>query len=127
MKGRMKITRFAAILLISVLTVLSCSKEEKPSPESAATIAETPFVDSLIIELTGRDSVSVFDLLRESHQVDFMSSTMGVFVKGVDSVYPEEHASWMYSVNDSMGKIASDQFMTGDGDRVRWHLRRWTK
>jgi hypothetical protein len=127
MKGIMKTTRLAAILFISALLIISCSKEEKPSPDTTSTVAETPFADSLIIELEGRDSVSAFDLLRESHQVDFMSSTMGVFVKGIDSVYPGEHMSWMYSVNDSMGKVASDQFMTGKGDRVRWHLRRWTK
>lgn len=127
MKGRMNTTRLATALLIFALIVISCSKEEKTSPDTVSTVAETPFVDSLIIELTGRDSVSVFDLLQESHQVDFMSSTMGVFVKGIDSAYPGEHMSWMYSVNDSMGKVASDQFMTGRGDRVRWHLRQWTK
>ena len=123
----MNTTRLAAALFIFALTAISCSKEEKTSPDTTATIAETPFVDSLIIELTGRDSVSVFDLLRESHQVDFQSSTMGVFVKGIDSVYPGEHASWMYSVNDSMGKIASDQYKTVTGEWVRWHLRRWGK
>lgn len=127
MKGLMKTTRLPLILFILTLAIISCSKEEKSSPESAATVAETPFVDSLIIDLTGRDSVSVFELLRENNQVDFQSSAMGVFVKGIDSVYPGEHASWMYSVNDSMGKVASDQFLTGNGDRVRWHLRRWGK
>jgi Domain of unknown function (DUF4430) len=122
---------FISLLLLKGIfleaVISSYEGEKKRRVSDTITIAETPFVDSLTIELEGRDSLSAFELLRESHQVDFTSSAMGVFVKGIDSVYPGEHSSWMYSVNDSMGKIASDKYLTGDGDRVRWHLRRWTK
>jgi Domain of unknown function (DUF4430) len=123
----MQTTRIAAILIALLLSAISCTKEEKPSPEADSSVVESPFVDSLIIELSGRDSISAFELLRESHHIDYTSSAIGVFVKAIDSVFPGEHSSWMYSVNDSMGKIASDKFLTGNGDRVRWHLRRWTK
>jgi hypothetical protein len=112
------------MLLLIACAFISCGKE-KDKQQSEAAVPETPFRDSLVIELAGRDSVSVFDLLRESHNVDYSSSAMGMFVKGIDSAYPGEHSSWMYSVNDSMGKIASDQRVTKSGDRVKWHLRIW--
>jgi hypothetical protein len=80
--------------------------------------------DSIVIELAGKDSVSVFDLLRGSHAVCFQSTMGGVFVKQIDSVKSSTSAFWIYSVNDSMPKVAADRLLTRTGDRVKWHLRK---
>lgn len=80
--------------------------------------------DSLVIELTGVDSVSVFDLLLQEHDVDYVSGGMGVFVKAIDSVENSPGVYWLYSVNDTIAQVAADRYITSDGDRVRWHFRR---
>jgi len=78
----------------------------------------------MTIELLGADSVSVFDLLVAEHDVDYLSSGTGVFVKAIDSVANNTGYYWLYSVNDSMAQAAADKYLTSDGDRVVWHYRR---
>ena len=48
---------------------------------------------------------------------------MGVFVTGIDSVQGGGNAFWIYMVNDTTPKIASDKMFTRAGDRVVWRLR----
>lgn len=79
--------------------------------------------DSIVVELTGGGYLSVLELLEKSHQVDYKSSSMGVFVTGIDSVDNNSDHFWLYSVNDTMPKIACDRLITRQGDRVRWHFR----
>jgi hypothetical protein len=79
--------------------------------------------DSVLVELTGHGYLSVLELLRKSHQVDYKSSSMGVFVTGIDSIENSADHFWLYSVNDTMPKIACDRLITRQGDRVRWHFR----
>lgn len=80
--------------------------------------------DSLVIELTGVDSMTVFDLLQAGHQVHFQNSAMGVFIESIDSIGYAERIYWVYSVNDSMGQVACDQYVTREGDRIKWHFRK---
>lgn len=82
------------------------------------------YVDSLVIELEGIDSMTVFDLLRAEHQVEHRSSMAGSFVTAIDSVESGSDYFWIYSVNDSMPSVACDKLVTSDGDRVKWHFRR---
>ncbi|MEW6050533.1 MAG: DUF4430 domain-containing protein [Candidatus Zixiibacteriota bacterium] len=115
------IHRHPTCLLALVLAVMltGCGQNENRAgspPEASA--------DSVVIELAGRDSVSVFDLLRSSHELEFKSTAMGMFVRSIDSVANSSAAYWVYSVNDTMPKIASDKMLTRTGDRVRWHLRK---
>lgn len=79
--------------------------------------------DSVTIVLTGKDSISVFDLLISSHVVDFKSSMMGNFVMAIDSVRNSSSGYWTYAVNDSFPKVASDRYLTSDSDVIVWHLR----
>jgi hypothetical protein len=120
----------AAVLVAclgSLMLPLSCGQKaeqdtRRDSRSAADTTARQP--DSLIIELTGVDSVSVFDLLRAHHEVDYRSSAMGVMVTAIDSVSNGSGYFWMYSVNDSMATVACDRYITSAGDAVRWYYRK---
>jgi hypothetical protein len=81
-------------------------------------------VDTFRIELTGVDSISVFDLLTESHHVEYRSSALGVVVTGIDSIEAGGGSYWRYSVNDTVPQIAADRLFTRTGDRVIWFMAR---
>jgi hypothetical protein len=78
----------------------------------------------MVIEFNGRDSMSVYELLVASHEVEADTSSMGILVLGIDSVRSSAEAYWIYRVNDSTGMVGCDEFITSDGDRVTWHLVR---
>ena len=77
-----------------------------------------------MIELEGVDSLTVFEILRSKHQVDYLTTAAGVFIKAIDSLENTSDFFWIYSVNDTMPQVASDKYHTSDGDSVRWHYRR---
>ncbi|MFH2036552.1 MAG: DUF4430 domain-containing protein [Candidatus Zixiibacteriota bacterium] len=110
-----------SFLVLLLATCFGCADKKEKSDSNANS---EPF-DSLIVDLVGRDSISVFDLLREEHQVDFIESAVGNFVHAVDSVSINQNFGWMYSVNDTMGTVASDKYITKDGDVVKWHYRKF--
>lgn len=80
--------------------------------------------DSVVVELAGADSVTVLDLLRAGHKVDYLSTAGGVFVKSIDSVTNGTSVFWIYSVNDTNPKVSADRMLTRTGDRVIWHFRK---
>ena len=80
--------------------------------------------DSLVIELTGETSRTVFDLLVKHYRVIYMSSARGIFVKEIDSVENSDSHSWIYSVNGEFGTVACNVYVTNAGDMVKWHFRR---
>ncbi|UCD63901.1 MAG: DUF4430 domain-containing protein [Candidatus Zixiibacteriota bacterium] len=119
---------FLVLTLVLSSVFLSCgsgtddlAEADDPGRDSAATVA---FHDSLIIEMTGRDSLSVLDILMAEHQVDYFSTAAGVFVTAIDSIGGASRLFWVYSVNDTMAQVASDRYITRSGDRIKWHLRR---
>lgn len=113
------------LLTLSLLAFsLGCSKKEQAQPNSGRDTTASASADSLVIDLTGQDSVTVFDLLARSHQVESRSTALGKFVVGIDSVANSSLASWLYSVNDTMPQVAADKLVTRTGDRVTWHFRR---
>ncbi len=126
----MKARPFVMLLLVglSCQIVPGCTGQPEKSKQAQSNPADTAMApalrDSIVIELTGKDSVSVFDLLRGSHAVCFQSTMGGVFVKQIDSAKNSMSAFWIYSVNDTMPKVAADRFVTHTGDRVKWHLRK---
>lgn len=99
----------------------SRSQELDPDQDSALLPAAH---DSLIIEMEGVDSLSVFDVLKAQHQVDYFSTAAGVFVRAIDSIGGDSRTFWVYSVNDSVAQVACDRYITRSGDRIRWHFRR---
>lgn len=120
--SKLKIVLFAFCLGLSAL-IIGCTEktaqDKVKTPEGGA----TP-VDSLVIELAGADSVSVFDLLKQQHEIEFKSSLMGNLVTMIDSVVVGSGYYWFYSVNDSMGNMACEQYITSDGDIVHWYFRK---
>ena len=118
-------TRYVVALIVLGLFI-SCGGQgetpdtDKPAPGESVVPAAR---DSLVIEFVGRDSASVFDLLTADHEVDHYTTTMGVFVKAIDSIENSSAACWIYTVNDSMIDVASDRYLTADSDLVKWHYR----
>ncbi len=112
-----KLFLISALTLATWFWVVSCGskKEERSTAQSR---------DSVTITLTGVDSVSVLDLLKQSHQVLFRQSAMGSFVTSIDSIAGSHGAFWVYSVNDTTPEVACDKMITRSGDKVVWHLRK---
>lgn len=109
------------------MTLLASCASEEPKVDRAGadtTTSDPGRRDSVVIELVGVDSSSVLDLLVSAHQVDYRPSLAGAFVTAIDSVENSDNCFWLYSVNDSMARVASDNYITRDGDRVKWHFRR---
>ena len=115
------------LLLTAALVIHGCGNKQEAEPsaqaQDSATASETSGRDSVTFELTGQDSVSAFVLLQQSHYVEYRSTAMGVFVTGIDSVQGGGNAFWIYTVNDTTPKTASDKMFTRNGDRVVWLLR----
>lgn len=104
------------ILGVSALT--SCgTKQQSDRP---ARIAH----DSLVVIIPVPDSSSVLEATLATHDVDFLSTASGAFVKAIDSIPGTDGYYWLYSVNGRMGKVAADRFDCGPGDTIRWHFRR---
>lgn len=115
------------LLLAAVLVIHGCGHKQEAEPSDqandSASASETPGRDSVTFELTGQDSVSAFELLQQAHYVEYRSTAMGLFVTGIDSVQGGGNAFWIYTVNDTTPKTASDKMFTRTGDRVVWRLR----
>ena len=110
------------ILTIASLVACSGSGENSSGDESG----ELP-IDSFVIEIAGVDSISVFELTRKDYTVVYESSRFGVFVKAIDGKHIGGNHFWIYTVNDTAQNIAADKFITRDGDKIVWHLRRITR
>lgn len=123
-----KIFSLFILLIFLVLLFLpnACTKEKTALDKKQKELNTTPldnFTDSLVIELKGEDSSSVFDILKARHKVKYFSSAMGIFVTAIDSLKNTPRLFWVYSVNDSMAKIACDKYITKTGDKIKWHYR----
>jgi hypothetical protein len=103
-----------------------CGSSSDDSAEAGAvSVKKRGSPDSLIIELEGQAGKSVFEITRGAHDIGFIDSDAGVFVYSIDSLEINSDYGWMYSVNNSMGRVASDRYITGDGDTIRWHYRKF--
>ena len=112
-------------MILIALLYSSCGSDQ-PDPETKTReAAPAEFSDSLVIELVGADSVSVLDLLLSAHQVDYRTTMSGVFVTAIDSVENGGECFWIYTVNGNQVSTASDDCFTSDGDRVKWHYRKF--
>ena len=107
-----------ALVMISLLTVSNCTKNETEQKTQDFVVQ-----DSLIIINYGVDSMNVLEILQQNHDVNTVSSGLGTFVKGIDNIENSSEAFWLYSVNDTIGDRASDNFITKSGDVIKWHYR----
>jgi hypothetical protein len=81
-------------------------------------------VDSLVIELIGKDATTVLELLQRDHRVTGQSSAMGYFITAIDSISSSNETFWIYTVNDSTPSLACDRYITSNGDIIKWHLKK---
>jgi uncharacterized protein YcfL len=72
------------------------------------------------IVLPDSAGLSVFELLRAYHTVEFDSTASGTFVKSIDGTANTRSQYWLYFVDDTAGKVASDKFMLKGGEAVEW-------
>lgn len=115
------------LLIFSASFLLSCSSGGDKTDSGGGAVPDSlaiKYEDSLVIELTGRDSATVFQLLQEKHEVDYLTTALGIFVKAIDSVENGPRSFWIYTVNDSVSDTASDMYITRENDRIQWHYRK---
>ena len=105
-----------------VLLLDGCGHKKEKATADKDTAVEVK--DSLVIELEGVDSVSVFDILKEKHQVEYKSSLQGVFVTAIDSISAGDGYFWIYTVNDKPAQVACDIYITRNGDKIKWLFRK---
>ena len=108
--------------ILFLLGCVGCGNENKT--DSADKTNAAP-VDSLVIVLKGQTGQSVFEITQREHAVNYISSIDGNFVEAIDSIDINSKYGWMYSVNDTMGQVASDKYITNDGDIIKWHYRKF--
>ncbi|MEW5925061.1 MAG: DUF4430 domain-containing protein [Candidatus Zixiibacteriota bacterium] len=113
------------MIACAVLTLFVCGGCGKENEADSADKNNPAPVDSLVIVLNGESGKSVFELTQREHAVDYISSIEGNFVQGIDSIAISSKYGWMYSVNDTMGRVASDKHITNDGDIIKWHYRKF--
>ncbi len=123
---------FKVHFMILIALLLAACGGDAPVPEnqavdttSATGAALVEYTDSLVIDLVGVDSATVLDLLLQTHQVDYRTTLNGAFVTAIDSTENSGDCFWIYTVNGESIPKASDDCFTSDGDRVKWHFRRF--
>jgi hypothetical protein len=113
--------------MAALILIVSCGQKEDSTEVTDNKVAKkidlADAADSLIFEMVGVDSMTVFDILSQQHEVRHMSSLKGAYVTRIDDIPNEGGYFWMYSVNDEMGQVACDLYTTKNGDRIRWHYR----
>jgi hypothetical protein len=65
---------------------------------------------------------SVLEQTKTHYQIEYDSSSVGVYVKAVDSVPQTKSAYWLYFVNGKGGQVSCDEFVPANGDTIEWRL-----
>lgn len=116
---------FLVISAMIIFFVLGCGnvKDDKIDNEPIVESQTSAPTDSVVLVLAGEEGKSVFYLTQQKHNVDYIESAVGHFLFAIDSLETGARFGWMYSVNDTLGTVASDRYLTHDGDVVKWHFR----
>ena len=108
---------FLLIPLVAASIMLSgCKKSTQPT----ATAAVQQVKD---VTYSGQDGKTVYDILKETHNVDASTSSMGVLVKSIDGVSQTDKEFWLYDVNGTESNVGADQQMTKSTDVIHWQLK----
>ncbi len=114
-----------AALVFGLLLLAGCGESGKEAETANAKADKSGPIDSLVLTMNGVDGKSVFEITKEQHEVEYIESAVGMFVQAIDSVEIGTDYGWLYSVNDSMGQVASDKYITDDSDIIKWHYRKF--
>lgn len=116
---------FYLMVACLIFTFYGCSSTDKNAKTESTDKVNSPPVDSLVIVLAGQEGKSVFEITEKEHAIDFIPSIAGNFVQAIDSIEISSKYGWLFSVNDSMGQVASDKHVTKEGDVIKWHYRKF--
>ena len=120
-------------LLLTIMLFASCGEKvddatfkkaqaEKLGQKDSGSDSAAP-KDSLTLRLTAEDSTTVFDLTVANGPVEYDKTAQGYFVASINSIDQFDGYFWVYSVNDTMGAMASNMKKIGPGDEVVWYFR----
>lgn len=103
-----KTISLSAIFVLTLLLFASCSTEEKNAEE----------VEPIVLE--AQAGKTVFELLKEQHEIDYSESSMGVFIKSINGIENSGGRYWLYEINGEPGKNACNKAVVSEGDKVVW-------
>jgi hypothetical protein len=72
------------------------------------------------ITLEATDGRSVFQILQKNHEIDYDSTTGGVFIQAIDGIRNERGHFWTYSVNGKPATVACDKYTVDANDTIVW-------
>jgi len=113
------------VIACLIFTFGGCSDTDTNSKTESMDKTDSTPVDSLVIVLAGQEGKSVFEITEQEHELDYIPSIAGNFIQAIDSIEISSKYGWLFSVNDSMGGVASDKYITKDGDVIKWHYRKF--
>jgi hypothetical protein len=99
--------RLLLLMLVITLSIGACS--HKPT-----VIKKCP-----IIAVAGE---SVLTQTKTHYQIEYDSSSVGVFVKSVDGVPQTASAYWLYFINGKGGQVSCEEYLPNAGDTIEWRL-----
>lgn len=112
--------RFLVIsLMAGLFLIIACG--ESGQKETGDTGQSS---DSLTVTVMGETGKSILEVTIAHHAVEMVESSMGIFVKGIDSIQGGGGYAWFISVNDKMIHVAADKYITEDNDIIKWHFRK---
>ena len=115
------------ISLMVMFLALSCSDGSDVAPPEGGVefsyLQPTDSNDSVLIQMIGVDTLTVFGLLQKALPEKHMSSVKGVFVTYIDETGGPDEYFWVFTINGEMISEASDHFTPETGDTIRWHYR----
>lgn len=116
MKNR-KIVLLLIPLIAAGILLTGCQKKSIP--------ADSVIAQEQVKELTyqGQDGKSVYDVLKENHQVEADESDLGVMVKSIDGVSQTDSEFWLYDVNGEQSNLSADKQQTKSSDVINWQLK----
>jgi len=118
---------YHTVMILGLLPILStCNSKQQADKQESDPGVQTSgqSEDSLVIELSGVDSLTVLELLQREHEVNYRSTAAGAFVTAIDAVSNSAENFWLFSVNDSFPTVACDRCVISGNDRIKWHFRR---
>lgn len=113
--------------LIVMLLAIACSDESEVAPPEGGVefsyLEPTDERDSVLIQMIGVDTLTVFDLLKKALPEKHMSSVKGAFVTYIDDIGGPDEYFWIYTINGELVSEACDRFTPESGDIICWHYR----
>ncbi len=73
-------------LILLALAVSGCGNSNNSATQKTETAAVAANTDSLVITIMGQRGKSILEVTESAHNVDYIASSVGAFVKGIDSV-----------------------------------------